>query len=96
MGQPSNARVAHQSVFKLNGVGITKVSNGSSALSVNSETESGRDKIIAQILSQPGAKEEGSLKPIGSLAKGDKIVSLPYKGKQIPIVVQYVGEIVAY
>ncbi|MHB2018030.1 MAG: hypothetical protein ACYCW6_13850 [Candidatus Xenobia bacterium] len=84
----------YHSQYTLNGAGITKVGS-SYALDLMSETKGGRDAAIQKLLAQPGAKPLPDAQPIGGLRKGDAVLSLPYKGTAIPVVVSYVGLIQA-
>ena len=95
--EPVDFSEAGRSEFKLGTMGIGTIAAAigpdwrGSALVVESKTESGRDKIIEKILSLPGGKRESGqrLQRIPYPGGSDPIVSLPFNGKQLPIVVSF-------
>lgn len=84
----------YESKFNVNGIGITKV-GGSFAVSVNTESLVGREEVLNALATQPGFTKNVPEAPIGSLGAGDEVVSIASEGVQIPIVVRFIGRIVA-
>jgi hypothetical protein len=86
------------SKFKLRSTGLRAI-KGDYCLGISCATEKGRDALVEKIFSLPGAKEEPGLKNLYHETWPDedrnraKIISLPFRDKQIPIIAECNGAI---